>query len=58
MTNAEALELFLKDCITDFICDELSPSDWCKKHCRVDCPDIECLRKYYSELVKPFDEGK
>lgn len=60
MTDTEILKLFLKDCVgvNYFICDELGPSNWCENHCNQDCPDIECLRKYYSELVKPFDEGK
>lgn len=52
MTDTEILKLFLKDCIaTDFICDELSPSDWCENHCgnEQERPDIECLRKYYEE---------
>ena len=52
MTDTEILKLFLKDCIaTDFICDELVPSDWCENHCKhgQNCPDIECVRKYYEE---------
>ena len=60
MTDTEILKLFIKDCASpDFICDELSPSKWCENHCEhgQDCLNIECLRKYYSDLVKPFDEG-
>lgn len=40
----------IKDCIgLDFICDELSGSDWCEEHCNNSSPDIECVRKYYAE---------
>lgn len=61
MTDTEILKLFLKDCIaTEFICYELAPSDWCDNHCGKGQkhPDIECLRKYYSELAKPLEECK
>ncbi len=61
MTDTEILKLFLMDCITtDFICDELAPSEWCENHCGhgQDRPYIECVRKYYSELAKPLEEGK
>lgn len=52
MTDTKILKLFLKDCIaTDFICDELVPSEYCENHCgnEQECPDIECVRKYYEE---------
>lgn len=59
MTDTEILKLFLKDCIaTDFICERQSHSEWCENHCNQDCPDIECVREYYSELAKPLEEGK
>lgn len=34
--------------------------DWCDNHCGKGQkhPDIECLRKYYSELAKPIEERK
>lgn len=61
MTDTEILKPFLRDCIaTDFICERQSHSEWCENHCGrgQDRPDIECLRKYYSELAKPLEECK
>lgn len=61
MTDTNILKLFLRDCIMpEFICDELVPSEWCENHCGCgqDRPDIECARKYYSELTKPLEEDK
>ena len=61
MTDTEILKLFLKDCITpDFICEVMFDGEWCENHCgnEQERPDIECVRKYYSELAKPLEEGK
>ena len=61
MTDTNILKLFLKDCIaTEFICEEMFDSEWCENHCEhgQERPDIECVRKYYSELAKPLEEGK
>lgn len=51
MTDTEILELFIKDCITDFICEKLWNGDWCENHCEhgQERPDVECVRKYYEE---------
>lgn len=61
MTDTEILKLFLRDCIAPyFICKKQFYSGWCENHCGdgQKCPDIECVRKYYSELAKPLEEGK
>lgn len=61
MTDTEILILFIRDCIApEFICEKMFHSEWCENHCKPiqKGPDIECVRKYYSELAKPLEEGK